>query len=104
MDELWEMIARTTLSPHTTLTCEECSVVLAYLIDLIDTGDVEADLGLPWRAVQRHLARCPECREDHTLLIGELEDCLVEHSLHVCRREPPARAAEITGSLVVSTR
>lgn len=77
MRPLWQILARAAHSPSTTLTCDECFVALEYLADMIDAG---ADPRVVWQAAQRHLTRCPECREHHLQRIRELESQLVKRS------------------------
>ena len=79
MDALLGMTSRVAVSPYTTLNCDECSVVLMRLMDVVKAGD---DPEFLWRALQRHLARCPDCRERHLRHIDELEAYLVERSKH----------------------
>lgn len=89
MDTLWEMVSRVTLFPHSTLTCDECVVMLAYLLDMVDT---QAEPWPAWRAAQRHLARCPDCRECHAQYIRVLEAYLIERSQRAAGRDRPARS------------
>jgi len=77
MRPLWQILTPAAHSPNTTLTCDECFVALEYLADRINAG---ADLQVVWQAAQRHLARCPDCREHHLQRIRELESQLVEQS------------------------
>jgi len=73
------LLTRAVYSSRTVLTCDECLVALEHLADTLDaTGDPENW----WQAVQRHLARCPECREYHSRLVTRLESQLVEYTKH----------------------
>ena len=73
MRPIWQILTRTTHSPNSVLTCEECFAALEYLADL---SGAESDLKDLWRVAQRHLARCPDCREHHLQRIRELESRL----------------------------
>jgi len=70
---IWQILTRTTHSPNSVLTCEECFAALEYLAELMDADVDPKDL---WQTAQRHLARCPDCREHHAKRIRELESRL----------------------------
>ncbi len=77
MRPLWQILTRAAHSPNTTLTCEECFVALEYLAELASARGDPDEL---WKAAQRHLARCPDCREHHLQRIKELESQLIDRS------------------------
>ncbi|HET7090799.1 MAG TPA: hypothetical protein VFL17_19375 [Anaerolineae bacterium] len=79
MRPLWQILTRAAsrASPNCVLACDECFVALEYLAELLDADVDPKDL---WHAAQRHLARCPDCREHHRQRIHDLEARLVESS------------------------
>ena len=77
MRPLWQILVRAAESPNNVLACDECFAALEYLADWLDAGGDPKTL---WHAAQRHLARCPDCREHHLQRIRELEARLVESS------------------------
>jgi predicted anti-sigma-YlaC factor YlaD len=64
----WQILADS--SEAATLTCDECFIILEYLADEAAEG---ADLPTLHRAVQSHLARCPDCRAHHLQRLSKLE-------------------------------
>jgi hypothetical protein len=79
MRPLWQTLTRAAgrASPNSVLACDECFAALEYLAELLDANVDPKDL---WHAAQRHLARCPDCREHHRQRIHDLEARLVESS------------------------
>ena len=77
MRPLWQILTRAAEVPNSVLACDECFAALKYLADWLDAG---GDPKVLWHAAQRHLARCPDCREHHLQRIHALEARLVEHS------------------------
>ena len=79
MRPIWQILTHAAESPNSVLACDECFAALdaARLADWLDAGGDPKTL---WHAAQRHLARCPDCREHHRQRIHELEARLVERS------------------------
>ena len=59
---LWRILLKAQAEPDAPLTCDEC---LAILNCLADEAVDEAGLDTIWQAVNKHLARCPGCREQY---------------------------------------
>ena len=59
---LWRILLKAQAEPDAALTCDECLAILNYLAD--EAVD-EASLDAIWQAVNKHLARCPGCREQY---------------------------------------
>ena len=66
---LWRILLKLG-RPDTTLTCDECFVLLEYLADERVQG---ADLKVLYQAARQHLSHCPGCREHHLERMRELE-------------------------------
>jgi hypothetical protein len=66
---LWRILLKTQAQPDARLTCDECIAILDYLADQAARG---ADLESVRQAVQKHLARCPDCREQYDEWLKEL--------------------------------
>ena len=79
MRPLWQILTRPAgrASANGVLACDECFAALEYLAELLNADVDPKDL---WHAAQRHLARCPDCREHHQQRIHALEARLVESS------------------------
>ena len=67
---LWRILLKTRAPTDAPLTCQECIAILDYLADQAAQG---ADLESVRQAVQKHLARCPDCREQYDKWLRELE-------------------------------
>ena len=66
----WRILLKTQTPTDTPLTCDECIAILDYLADQAARG---ANLEQLRQAVQKHLARCPDCRERYVEWLRELE-------------------------------
>ena len=58
----------------TQLNCDECFLVLEYLVDQAIRG---ADTIFLRKIVEQHLDQCPDCREHHIQRIKTLEKTLI---------------------------
>ncbi len=67
---LWRILLKSQAQPDTPLTCDECFAILDYLADQAARG---ADAASLRQAVQKQLARCPDCREQYGEWLRELE-------------------------------
>ncbi len=69
---LWRILFKAQAQSDAELTCDECFAILNYLVDQQAIGD--SSLESVWRAVNQHLARCPDCREHYSHWLRQLED------------------------------
>jgi uncharacterized protein with PIN domain len=67
---LWRILLKTQAQHDAPLTCEDCIAILNYLADQAARG---VDLESLRQAVQKHLARCPDCHEQYREWLRELE-------------------------------
>jgi hypothetical protein len=71
MRPIWQiLIAVMDSSKSVNLNCDECFVVMEYMVDQAVLG---ADKLFLEEIVERHLENCPDCREHHMKRIRELE-------------------------------
>ena len=67
---LWEIFrANNDPQNNTVLTCDQCFAIMEYLADCAVAGSKREAI---FAAAQKHLARCPDCRMEHTRRIEEL--------------------------------
>lgn len=66
----WQILLKTQVPTDAPLTCDECIAILDYLADQAAQG---ADLEIVRQAMQKHLARCPDCHEQYDEWLRELE-------------------------------
>jgi len=67
---LWRILLKSQARPDIPLTCDECFAILDYLADRAARG---ADVASLRHAVQKQLARCPDCREQYGEWLRKLE-------------------------------
>lgn len=70
---LWEILLAAESNNPRELTCDECFTIIEYLADELASG---IDLQTIKRAAQRHLTRCPDCRQHHERRLREIETTL----------------------------
>lgn len=56
---------------ETTLTCDECFVVMEYFVELALEGFTLEEIKKP---LLKHIDHCPDCREHHLQKIRDLEE------------------------------
>lgn len=74
---LWEILAASSSSDDTQLTCDECFAILEYLADEATQG---ADPQILLQTARRHLAHCPDCRQHYEERLSRLELQSAAHS------------------------
>lgn len=72
MRPLWQiLITLKDSGSSTSLTCDECFLVIENLADEALAGVNEEDLK---SALKQHLRYCPECQEHHLRRLNEIEE------------------------------
>ncbi|MBE0411891.1 MAG: hypothetical protein IBX69_19350 [Anaerolineales bacterium] len=68
---LYEILVYASLSGNeVTLTCDECFLIMEYLVDLAREGWPLDDIK---KALFKHTNHCPDCYEHHLKRLKELE-------------------------------
>ena len=71
MRPLWQiLITLKDSNASTSLTCDECFLVIEHLVDEALAGVNEEDLK---SAIKQHLRHCSECQEHHLQRLSEIE-------------------------------
>lgn len=69
---LFEILIQSSMpGKETTLTCDECFVVLEYFVDLALEGFTLEEIKKP---LLKHIDHCPECQEHHLGRLREIEE------------------------------
>jgi hypothetical protein len=69
MEDLWKVLLQATANGTSSLSCDECFVLMDHLSDLLAGGySLQAVLPL----AEKYLERCPNCQDEYVQDLQEL--------------------------------